>query len=325
MVNPATDHARRSPRCSFSSLARPRPTLPLAQPSLPVYRLLAIELGLIVLLVAALRFGYNGQDIDLIAGLLLLTIGAALVVRWRGHARTASAIEASALILGSGMTVACLSVLFTTIGAPFRDDMLAAADRWLFPALPWPAMVAAIVPHPRLIAAMCWVYTSLYWQPFIAILLLAIRDQEARIWRFVHAWLLALALSLVIFAFAPAITALPHYHIAQASIPALTVNAGWHPAWLLGQIRSGQLHELGVASMTGLIDFPSFHAAAATLLAWAFRSAGRIGTVMIALDVAVLLTTPLIGSHYFIDVLAGIAVALVAILATRPAAARGRS
>ena len=69
--------------------------------------------------------------------------------------------------------------------------------------------------------------------------------------------------------------------------------------------------------MAGLITFPSFHAAGAVLLAWGFRSVPLLGIPFVALNIAMLATIPVIGSHYFVDVIGGIAVAALAIAGSR--------
>lgn len=99
----------------------------------------------------------------------------------------------------------------------------------------------------------------------------------------------------------------------------MTVHAGWSAVEVLSRIRDGSLHELGPASVTGLVSFPSFHTAGAVLLFWGFRRVPVVGPAFMALDVGVILTAPLIGSHYFSDIVGGLGIALLAITATRPA------
>lgn len=293
---------------------------PVERATAPAYRLLAIQTVLIVALVSALGFAVEASDLVVMATLLAGGIALAWTMRWRRIARPADALEASAVILASGMTTGCLSILLATIAPPFRDSALAGADGLLFPSFSWPVMAKVLGHYPTLVGAMARIYSTLLWQPFALVLLLAATGHGAAIWRFVHAWLLALIACVAVFALAPAITAQVHYGFPLGSIPGLTVNAGWRAAAILADVRGGALHELASGSMTGLVTFPSFHAAGATLLGWGFVQAGKFGRPMVALNILMLPTIPLIGSHYFVDVPGGIVIALLAIRATRRAA-----
>lgn len=289
-----------------------------ARPSVPIYRLLGIELALVVVLARLLGFGYDGRDIDAVAMLLALVIGAALLARRHRLPRLATALEASALALAASMLAGCLSLVLAPLALPYRDGALAAADAWLLPFASWPAMVRALAPHDRLVAAMCEVYSSLLWQPFLLIVLLSVAARERVAWRFLHAWCLALAVCLAVFALVPAVAAYRHYGITAAAVPSLSVSTGWRPAAILDDLRSGALRQIASGGMAGLITFPSFHAAGATLLAWGFRRVPIVGWAFVMLDAAMILTIPMVGSHYFVDVLAGIATAALALRATRP-------
>lgn len=289
---------------------------PGATGSRPVYLLLALASLLIVALVPALGFAVAGRDFAVMVALLAGVVALAQAMRRVGLGRIADAQEGGAIILASGMATGCLSILLATLDLPLRDASLAAADAWLFPFLSWPGMAHALAAHPNLVEWMQAVYSTLLWQPFALVLLLAATGRSAVLWRFLHAWVLALVACLAIFAVAPAVTAQVHYGFPSGSIAGLTVNAGWRPAQIMLQVRSGTLHLLASGSMTGLIDFPSFHAMGAVLLGWGFWRAGPIGWPMVALDMAMIPTIPLIGSHYFVDVAAGMALAGVIVVAT---------
>ncbi len=225
----------------------------------------------------------------------------------------AAAIEGIALIVASTMAVCCLSILLATSAPPYRDALFDRIDRALFPYLSWLDMFRALRQHGSLVAAMSNVYSSLLWQPFALVVILALVGDECRLWRFMHAWFLALAICLTIFAFAPALGAYSFYHLGPETIPAMRLRIGWDQTRLLEAIRSGALRTLDPSSMTGIIAFPSFHAASGTLLAWAFRRVIVVGWPFAAWNVAMIATAPLIGSHYFCDVVAGVAIAAVAI------------
>jgi hypothetical protein len=245
--------------------------------------------------------------------------GAVLLARVARAAKMriiATFVESCALLLAASVATVSLTVLVSTLGLPYVDPAMATIDGLLLP-FSWPQMVAALGPRRNLVTVMCAIYQSLHWQPFVLMAVLAIRGDERTVWRFTHAWCLALTLSVAIFALMPSVTAYVYYGIEPAAMPALTVNAGWHPAEVLRAIREGSLREVTTFGVPGLITFPSFHAAGAMLLAWGFAKLGPYGLVFVALNAAMLPCIPAIGSHYFADVLGGILVAGVAIIATR--------
>ncbi len=65
----------------------------------------------------------------------------------------------------------------------------------------------------------------------------------------------------------------------------------------------------------GIVTFPSFHAAGAIILGYYGRHA-TAGCAIVAIDVAMLVSTVPIGGHYVVDVLAGATIAIVAIAIT---------
>lgn len=285
--------------------------------SLPAFGLIVAQVAVIVVLIGLTGFDYDGRDINAVATLIAMVIGIGFGLRRFGAARLATAVQAMALILASSVAVACLTLLVASRPVTLVDPWLAAADRVLVPFMSWRGMVLALAQHPPIVRAMCAIYSTLLWQPFALVAALALTRREATAWRFVHAWMLTLVICVAIFAIAPAVTPYVYYGVAPTQIPALTVNAGWRPAEIIGQVRDGSLHTLASGTMSGLITFPSFHAAGAILLGWGFRRVPWIGWGFVALDVLMLATIPFVGSHYFVDVLGGIGVAVLAIAATR--------
>jgi hypothetical protein len=74
---------------------------------------------------------------------------------------------------------------------------------------------------------------------------------------------------------------------------------------------------MDVSENKGLIQFPSYHTAAAILAINAFRFNRLLFTVNLAVSVLLILAVPTFGSHYLADVVAGGAVAGFAIWTAR--------
>jgi membrane-associated phospholipid phosphatase len=85
----------------------------------------------------------------------------------------------------------------------------------------------------------------------------------------------------------------------------------------LPRIRDGSLRILETSTLGGIITFPSFHAVAAVLALWALWCVWWLRPLALIANVSMLLATPLVGGHYFVDVIAGVGLSVLAIAAAR--------
>jgi membrane-associated phospholipid phosphatase len=134
---------------------------------------------------------------------------------------------------------------------------------------------------------------------------------------FIGAVLVTIAISAVL----PAAGVWPHYGLTTADsahiVPA--VQTSWPVFYGL---RDGSFRALVAVGSEGIITFPSLHAALAVILIAALWPLQWLRWPILAVNVAMLAATPIDGSHYLTDVLAGIAVAALALIVARAAAAR---
>ncbi|HEX9954863.1 MAG TPA: phosphatase PAP2 family protein [Allosphingosinicella sp.] len=104
-----------------------------------------------------------------------------------------------------------------------------------------------------------------------------------------------------------------------AAFPHLGESAAWlHRGDILG-LRDGSLRSLDLAEMKGIVTFPSYHAALATIYIAAFRQLPALrwpGSLWALLTIA---ATPAGGGHYFVDVIAGVVLACGALAFARRA------
>jgi membrane-associated phospholipid phosphatase len=57
--------------------------------------------------------------------------------------------------------------------------------------------------------------------------------------------------------------------------------------------------------MYGLVAFPSYHCIAAILFMWASWTVHSLRPFMVAVNLLMLAATPIVGGHYFVDLVAG--------------------
>jgi len=97
-----------------------------------------------------------------------------------------------------------------------------------------------------------------------------------------------------------------HIDIAEFPNPALFVNFASH----LEDIRSGALRAIPLDDIRGIISFPSYHAALAVLAVWALWPVCFICWPLLMLNTLMIASTPIEGTHYFVDVIGGVAVSV---------------
>ena len=80
-------------------------------------------------------------------------------------------------------------------------------------------------------------------------------------------------------------------------------------------VRNGGISVLDRSMIAGLITFPSWHAAMAVIFMYSARTMKWLLAILAPLNVLIILATVPCGGHYFVDTVAGLAVAVVSILA----------
>lgn len=228
------------------------------------------------------------------------------------HSRLAMGLESFALFFAVVLIATFASVSMAVGSGPFIDTTLIAIDHALFPFLDLKALILALPRYPLLYAGLEGTYNSMVWQPiaFLAVATLFGRSHDLEY--FLSAWSVGLLLCLLPFHWLPALSPYNYYGIDQTVMPGVSINMPWQFVPIMTGLRDGTIHTLTVEHLTGMVTIPSFHACAATMLA---RSWWRIRIArwpMLALNIGMALAAIPIGSHYAIDILAGVAVGLIA-------------
>lgn len=238
-----------------------------------------------------------------VAGVTLL-LGAAAAWRLQcagaGFARIA---DAMAQFLAFLPVSASLSFLCATIGAPFQDARFAALDRHLgFDWAQWAAWVAQV---PGLSMLLAIAYVSYIPHFTAAIGYYAATGRSERCAELL--WLLMIALPLTMAGFVALPVAGPwvRYDVA-AELDAFAVT-------FFAALRGGNVHIIDLLQVDGIVGFPSFHAVYAVLLTYIHRGYRRLFGIALAVNTIMLLSLPVPGGHYLADVIAGLAVAGIAI------------
>jgi hypothetical protein len=196
-----------------------------------------------------------------------------------------------------------------------KDASLLAIDRAL--GLDWAAYVGYVDAHPVLAAVMNCGYAMIRWPIFAIPIVLAAKGSYRRIEEFTFAFGLALLVTTLISALVPAIGVYQEIGLDPATLKHIDPGPYLDQLRDLPPTRAGTLRHLELLNLGGIVTFPSFHAASAVLYAWALWPLRWSRPIVVLVNGIMLAATPLNGGHYFIDVIAGVAIAVSAIVAAR--------
>jgi PAP2 superfamily protein len=221
-------------------------------------------------------------------------------------------LQQALLFTGAG---SILSYLLARNGGAFWDSTLYGWDQAL--GLDWLGYVRFVDAHPWLVLPYRLAYGSLIPQIIIVILALGFGGRLDQLRIFILAAILSGITAVLLSPLFPAVSNYVHLGLTQADFDHVSPWAGYVHLKDLTALRGGQVMVLSLPKMQGIITFPSYHACLAALTLWAFWNS-RLGWLRWAgagLSLMTLAATPVDGGHYFVDVFAGLAIAVACIAA----------
>ena len=217
-----------------------------------------------------------------------------------------SALMSTAQIVAFTAVGAPISYVAASAGFPLQDALLASWDRHL--GIDWLGYVSLITSHSWLYQIFAFAYASFTLQVIATVLILGFAGHTLRLSAFVQAFMLTTLVTIGISAVIPATGPWLFYHAQPASahgaIPASSTS--W-PVFL--GLRNGTFHAMSGLNSEGIITFPSLHAALSVLFVLALWRVRGLRWIALAINIMMILATPFAGSHYVVDVIAGIAIA----------------
>jgi hypothetical protein len=244
---------------------------------------------------------------------LLLWIAARYYRGRRNDPNLAAALESTAQVIAFVAVAAPLSYVAASAALPLRDATFDAMDRAL--GIDWQALAAALERWPALHHGLRIVYLSLSVQMTAVVLLLGFTGRLSWLRVYMLAFLFAAFTTIAMSALLPAQGAWLHHGIMAADPAMLPVSSSSWPVF--HSLRDGSVRTLMAVGAQGIITFPSLHAALAVILIAAFWPVPKVRWYGFAINAVMLMATPVDGSHYIVDVLAGIAIAALCLLAAR--------
>ncbi|MPR08139.1 phosphatase PAP2 family protein [Microvirga sp. M8] len=202
-----------------------------------------------------------------------------------------------------------LSYLAAALNRPLWDEVFDMWDKAL--GFHWKDWLLVLNSHPRVHLVLAAAYHSMIPQ-FIGVVVALV---TARAFKTLDTFLIAFGIAATatvsISAMMPALSPLVYYNIVPSDYPNIVLAVPLEFASQVTALRDGSMRLVDLSGAQGLVTFPSFHTASGVLLFLAFWQVPYLRWIFAALNVVLITSVTLEGSHFLVDVLAGTAVALV--------------
>jgi membrane-associated phospholipid phosphatase len=189
---------------------------------------------------------------------------------------------------------------------PLQDQFLARADRAL--GLEWVDFANWVDRHAVVQTIIRFAYDTIRDQISLPLLVLGFTNRLSELRSYLLAFAIAFTFTIIISALMPA--AGPIAFVDRAAFDILRFTGATPLDHLMRLREAGPLIMSDPAG--GIATFPSFHATVAVLTPLTLRGYPRIFAALLVLNAAMLVGTVTEGAHYFIDILAGAAMAIFA-------------
>jgi membrane-associated phospholipid phosphatase len=257
----------------------------------------------------ALAFGFRAASPALFLPQLwcILMVACGPLLRRIEFNRTAGALETIGLLYGQGFALGPLLYPLTAVSRPFADGLLASADKAL--GFNWLAFVEPFQHHPNWLLLARGIYFSFAWQGVVVFAVLFFSGRGERAWRAVLAANAALLATLLIYPLFPTQGAFAHFGFRPSDFGGINAVA-WTYGPAIEAIRDHGTRLITPKLMVPFVSFPSYHAAAAVILAWAAWPTVLRWPFAI-LNALMVASAILIGGHYAVDLIAGCAISIL--------------
>jgi len=231
-----------------------------------------------------------------VAGVLFLYC-LSIIYRYRSAKLAAVSLLATQLVAFSYVGAILTYLAMASTSQPMADDALAQADAAL--GFDWFSWFGFVSSHPKLKLLLALAYNS--W-PAQGLVLLGYQSvaEPKRAQEFLLAAMLSIIFITPLMVLLPAVG----HHIALAE--------PWRDDILA--LRDHSMRQIG--AMQGIVTFPSFHTALGVLFPTMYRGRKWFLPVL-ALNLLMIASVMTEGAHYAVDMLAGAAIAFLALAAAR--------
>jgi membrane-associated phospholipid phosphatase len=245
---------------------------------------------------------------------LILFVGSAY--SWKREIfRLAPALEVLAIGFFVTGPILLSTYLAASLDMPLVDAALIRADAAL--GFDWHEFIRFVDASPFLAETLALAYTSFAHQLLLLPVILSISGRYTRSYEFILAYAVICYVSSVISIWTPALGTYPSYGVSQDQLSNIDALYGFYFLTDFLAIRSSETFLWSMENASGIITFPSVHAAGALLCAWAAWDVKPLRYPLAAWNVLMATSAVSHANHYLVDVPAGFAIAAASIFAVR--------
>lgn len=262
--------------------------------------------------------------VQLSAASVFVIAGTTLTAAFLVFAADRSRQREQLYVLGMGLAFALVAWpalrifnhLTMTLSFPWADSMLSSADNRL--GLDWIGYIGWLNDNPRLFGAIEWTYAALDLYAAVFFVGLSFcRMRRKRCFEFIALFVVCACMCMAIGGFFPAKAAMIHYSPDLTQFQNIRPTMGTYHIENLTALRASSAPVLSIGDLPGLVTFPSFHTAMGLLIIYACRGNPLLFGISLMTNIAMITTTPLLGSHYFVDLIGGGVAAMITITIIR--------
>lgn len=277
--------------------------------------LIALALAVLdtVLLLTDFRIEPRGYLIALMAASIYGICGHLNANSARSHPWIFSMLTGIAQMIMVVAVMTSMTYIAMAATFPLQDANLLALDRAI--GFDFRPLVQFVNARGWLIGILAMGYRAISWPILLNAVVLPLAGRYLQAGQFVLAFLIALVATTCITIFVPAIGAYGVAGLSPSDYSNFAPQGYFDTLRDVPLLRDGSLRVLDLFHLGGVVTFPSFHAAAAVLYAWALWPVRWVRWLALLPNGAMLVATPIGGGHFLVDVLAGIAVAALSIAA----------
>ncbi len=248
-------------------------------------------------------------------GCLAMAMAGWFYRRWRSDLRLASGLNSTAQMVAFAAVGAPLSYLAASANLPLQDHAFDAIDHAL--GLDWRGLLGWMNSQSALHPLFLFPYLSFTAQATVTVLVLAFSNRLLQLRTFTLAFMFSAIVCIAISSIWPAEGAWGFYQLTPADYPTIVPATREIHLPIFHGLRDGSMRMLAGSTSEGIITFPSFHAALGVIFIVALWPVPVLRWISAVLNGLMILATPIDGGHYFIDIFAGIAIAVLCLVAAR--------
>ncbi|MBY3074732.1 phosphatase PAP2 family protein [Rhizobium laguerreae] len=244
---------------------------------------------------------------QLSAGAMIFLLGFGLLCHWRGIPSLLCIVECTGmgLLLTSPLVVS--TYIAFALKLPLQDQQLLQLDRLL--GIDWLSLIAFFDAHPLLAKSLMTAYQTFHYQLLFLPVVLSLCGHRSRAYQVVGTYGLICVIASIITIWYPALGTYTDFSLRPGDLKNINGILGVEYVPQIVAVRNDPNFVLQLEHASGIISFPSVHAAVAVLCSWGAWTIRWIRFPMIFLNVLMLLAAITEGGHYVVDLVAGIGVA----------------